>query len=142
MMGYRWRILLTLVFSLHAAPALGGGCPGGFVPASFPDSLPGLGKRVCPTSDNIGSGNRLIQQDFEINGIEMHDFFESYSQALVKSGWEEPEKAVMGRISSLKSRHNGMNLQLVLNDLSMMPLRVPPGASPVTRVKVVLQRKP
>lgn len=139
----RWCVLLVLALFLKALPAFGGGCPGEFVPAAFPELLPVLAENVCPTSANIGSGARLIQQDFEIKGVAMKSFVEGYKSALIEKGWKDPKMAEMGRVTSLQSAHpDGFKLQIVLNDLNLTALQSPSNAPPLTRAKVILQKSP
>lgn len=137
-------VMLAAVLFIQSLPAAGVECPDRFVAAEFPANLPPLGADFCPTSANIGSGDRLIQQDFMVKGIDRQTFTDGYRARLVELGWKEPKVAAMGLVTSLQTTHpDGMKLQLVSNNLNLMQLQNPSATSPaVLNVKVILQKVP
>jgi hypothetical protein len=147
-MQKRWHSAAAIIL-LSALPALAGDCPGEFKAAEVPGLLPPLGENACPISHNVGTGARPVQQDFIIRDTTIDDFLEYYLGALAGMGWGDPETAAMGPINSLSIRHpDGYRLQLVMNDFYMTDANM--GAAkessgdeqPLTRVKVILHRKP
>lgn len=55
--------------------------------ARLPASVPELGDYACPSSPNAASGNIVVSQDYEFDGVPLLTFFKQYRNELEFKGW-------------------------------------------------------
>ncbi|MCB0345076.1 MAG: hypothetical protein KDD66_08155 [Bdellovibrionales bacterium] len=94
-------------------------CASDYGMARFPALVPSLGKYACPSSENQASGNILISQEYNFDGLTIKSFMNQYRSKLESKGWKIGGIRNAPTLHAILATHSGQGLTIEVSASEM-----------------------